>query len=99
LIFFTDSFLVSTKENQDFKKSFQYKSERNKSYRTKIRKLINALKSEEERLLQQEQKENEASVAMFERYFFLLLLAVGILLGATFFSIRYHFNKRIRAQQ
>lgn len=99
LIFFTDSFLVTATEKSNLQKSFQSKLKGNKSYRVKIRTLINEIKSEEERLLLQEQKANEESVATFERTFFLLLITIGILLTTTFFSIRYNFNKRIRVEQ
>ena len=99
LIFFSDSFLLATQQVTEVEEHFSSKLEGNRFYREKIRKVVNAIKSEEDRLLLNEEKANVESVAAFERTFFALLISIGILLVVTFFSIRYHFNKRIRAQQ
>jgi PAS domain S-box-containing protein len=39
------------------------------------------------------------SIAAFNNTFLLLLSGIAVLLAATFFSIRYNFNKRVRAQE
>jgi PAS domain S-box-containing protein len=100
LIAFSDSFL--TREDlarERSERKLQAKLEGNKYFRQKIRFIVNGIKSEEERLLLKDQRENYQSTAAFERTFILLLVAIAVLLATTFFFIRYNFNKRIRVQQ
>lgn len=70
----------------------------NFQFRERIQGYINSIKSEEERLLVQRGHAYELSIAAFNKTFFLLISVVGVLLATTFFSIRYNFNKRIKAQ-
>jgi PAS domain S-box-containing protein len=99
LIFFSDSFLLATQQIKDVFKSFPDKLAGNRFYREKIRKVISALKRDEELLLLKEEKANMESMAAFERTFFALLMSIGILIVVTFLAIRYNFNKRIRVEQ
>ena len=67
--------------------------------RDKIRKILSQIKNEEQKFLGQRERDYDLSIDAFNKTFVLLLLVIGLLLGATFFSIRYNFNKRIKAQE
>jgi PAS domain S-box-containing protein len=68
-------------------------------YRQNIRKVIQGIKEEEGRLLIKREQAHKASIAAFNRTFFLLISFIALLLLATFFLIRYNFNKRIKAEK
>jgi PAS domain S-box-containing protein len=101
LISFSDSFLLALKQRPtlDRQKSFEAKLKGSKIYREKIRILVDQIIGEEEQMLLKDQQDNENNIVDFERTFIQLLVAIGVLLLTTFFSIRYNFNKRIRVQQ
>lgn len=67
-------------------------------FREQIRKIINSIKRGEQLLLVKRERAYKSSIAAFNRAFLLLLSVIGMLLAATFFSIRYNFNKRVAAQ-
>ena len=71
---------------------------RSSQYRQVIRGLIHAITVEEERLLIKREVAYRSSLAAFNKTSSLLLLGIGILLAATFFVVRYNFNKRIKVQ-
>lgn len=98
LIAFTDSGFLKNEIhyesevlNQRVKRGFQYRQD--------IRKILQSIKSEEQRLLGEREQDHKRSIAAFNKTFFLLLSGIGILLATTFFSIRYNFNRRIKAQE
>lgn len=68
-------------------------------YRQNIRKIIQNIKAEEQRLLIEREQAHQRSIAAFNKTFLLLISGIGVLLATTFFSIRYNFNKRIKAQE
>lgn len=70
----------------------------NLQYRKNIRHIIEEIKAEENRLLALRENAHESSIAAFNRTFSFLVSGIVILLATTFFSIRYNFNKRIKAQ-
>jgi PAS domain S-box-containing protein len=72
---------------------------KNFRFRERIRERIAAIKSEEENVLLQRETAYRLSIKAFNNAFFLLIGGIGVLLATTFFSIRYNFNKRIRAQE
>lgn len=72
---------------------------RNFWYRQQIRAIIRSIKHDEEHLLAQRERAYKLSVAAFNRTSVLLLAGIGVLLTATFFVVRYTFNKRIRMQE
>lgn len=69
-----------------------------KAFRQRIRNIIDSIKMEEQGLLQIREKAHQESVAAFHKTFFGMLGGIFFLLVATFFSIRYNFNKRIKVQ-
>lgn len=71
---------------------------RNFQYRKQIRAIIRSIKQEEQRLLLQRENAYRLSVAAFNRASFLLLAGIAILLAATFFVVRYNFNRRVKVQ-
>jgi PAS domain S-box-containing protein len=71
----------------------------NFQYRQEIRKIIDSIKAEETMLLETRVQAYEKSIFAFNKTFFLLLSGIAVLLATTFFSIRYNFNKRIKAQE
>ncbi|ELR68466.1 hypothetical protein C900_00300 [Fulvivirga imtechensis AK7] len=68
-------------------------------FRSNIRAVLNAIKAEEKQQLSIRQTANDRSIEAFDRTFKELLFGMLILLVATFFIVRYQFNKRIKAQQ
>ncbi|MEO5603855.1 MAG: ATP-binding protein [Cyclobacteriaceae bacterium] len=88
---------LSLKENST-PGDFRFRVKTNFDYREQIRVVINQIKAEESRLLVQRQDAHQASIKAFKKAFGLLLYGIVILLAATFFSVRYNFNKRIKAQ-
>jgi len=70
-----------------------------KKYRTNAGKVLNNIKATESQLLMQREKANQKSITAFYNTFFLMLGGIFVLVATTFFSIRYNFNKRIRAEQ
>ena len=66
--------------------------------REQIRTIISVIKKEEYRLLAQRQRDYDLSIEAFNRTYFLMLSGIGMLLAATFFLVRYNFNKRLKAQ-
>lgn len=98
LIAFTDGALL--------KKAVRYNDEElNQRVRTgfqhrqNIRKIIQNIKGEAHQLLLQRENAYKESIAAFNQTFFLLISGIAVLLATTFFSIRYNFNKRIKAQE
>lgn len=72
---------------------------RNFQYRQQIQAIIESIKAEEERLLHQREDAYRSSVAAFNSTWMLLLAGIAILLAATFFVVRYNFNRRIRVEE
>lgn len=72
---------------------------RNFQYRQQIQAVIQLIQSEEEGLLRQREDAYRSSVAAFNKTWLLLLACIGILLSATFFVVRYNFNRRIRVEE
>ncbi len=70
-----------------------------KKYRTNFEKVLNNIKVTELQLLMQGEKANQKSITAFHNTFFLMLGGILVLVAATFFSIRYNFNERIKAEQ
>lgn len=70
----------------------------NGQFRIRIRKIIREIISAERHLLSIRQHAYEESVLAFNKTFYFLISAIGIVLAATFFSIRYNFNKRVKAE-
>jgi PAS domain S-box-containing protein len=70
-----------------------------KKNRTNVEKVINDIRGMELQLLLQSEKANLTSVTAFHNTFFLMLGGILVLIATTFFSIRYNFNKRIKAEQ
>jgi PAS domain S-box-containing protein len=68
-------------------------------FREQIRRIVGAIKREEQRLMVQRQRDYDSSIEAFRMTYVLLLAVIGLLIAATFFSIRYNFNKRIKAQE
>lgn len=71
----------------------------NRSFRVRIKEIITDIQREEKELLASRELANEQSIAAFRLTLFLMLAAIASLLGTAFFSIKYNFDKRIRAQQ
>lgn len=67
-------------------------------FRRQVRGLVHAIRDEEARRLIQREDAYRSSVAAFNKTSLLLLIVIGILLAATFFVVRYNFNRRIRVQ-
>jgi len=98
LITFTDGGLL--KNETDY--SSDILSERVKVgglHRQNIRKIIQHIKDDEQTALIKAEQAFERSIAAFNKTFILLITGIGALLATTFFSIRYNFNKRIKAQE
>jgi len=70
-----------------------------KRFRTNVGKVINNIEATELQLLMQREKANQKSTTAFHITFFLMLGGILVLIVTTFFSIRYNFNKRIKAEQ
>lgn len=68
-------------------------------FRERIRKCTNSIIREEQKLLAQRESAYEMSIAAYNRTFLLLGGGISVLLITTFLSVRYNFNKRIRAQE
>lgn len=95
---FTDSVINSPKTQKAFTQIIN-RINTNNRFRVKIRGIINNIKAAERRLLIMREEANAESIAAFNKTFFLLIGGIAILLSTTFFSIRYYFNRRVKAQE
>ncbi|GAA0190947.1 hypothetical protein GCM10009122_53020 [Fulvivirga kasyanovii] len=95
LLTFGDMALVvkQTPEN-----TLQDRIDQAKALRDRFTLIIDDIKNEESRLMQIREKANQASIETFDKLFLMLLIGMAVLLFATFFVIRYNFNKRIRVE-
>jgi PAS domain S-box-containing protein len=97
VIEFTDSGLdfgqqsTNAELGQRIQKSFQF--------REQLRRIISSIKREEQTWLIRRQRDYNVSIEAFNKTYILLLSGIGLLLAATFFLIRYNFNKRIQAEE
>lgn len=98
LISFTNSGLFNS-DRQYEADEFRQRLKTNFQYRQSIRRIIGSIKAEEGRLLVRRQNAHEQSIAAFNKTFLFLVSGIAVLLASTFLSIRYNFNKRIRAQE
>lgn len=99
LVEYTDSVLSVTSPGSYTSANLLSRVENNLIFRSKIRRIINGIKSDERKVLASREHANEKSINAFRDTFFLLLIGIGCLLATTFLLIRYNFNKRIRVQQ
>lgn len=70
----------------------------NHKFRVHLHDVIDRIKRDEKFLLKMREDANAASVAAFNKTYVWLIGCISVLLGTTFFSIRYNFNKRITAE-
>ncbi|HEU5292154.1 MAG TPA: PAS domain-containing sensor histidine kinase, partial [Cyclobacteriaceae bacterium] len=71
----------------------------NSALRTDLTLKIDRIKDVEKIQLAQREFTNRESVKEFRSMFIFLLAGIVVLLAATFFSVRYNFNKRQKAQE
>ena len=71
---------------------------KNTIYRNRVENTLDDFKGEEYRLLTAQQGSNQASIESSTRLTMGLLAFVILIIGATFLSIRYHFNRRMIAE-
>ena len=71
----------------------------NNGFRNQIRSVIRHINTDEKLLLKNHEEANARSVSAFNATFIWLIGCIAVLLPATFFSIRYNFNKRIKIQE
>ncbi|UII30657.1 ATP-binding protein [Fulvivirga ulvae] len=95
LLTFGDSALVS---RQNPENKLIHRIDQAKGLRNRFTMLIDTFKSEESCLMHAREEANTASIETFDRLFLMLLIGMILLLFATFFTIRYNFNKRIRVE-
>lgn len=99
LMAFTDSVLVTSfSATFPMRSKLQRRFRENAAYRSQISQVISDIKEAEKRLLLIRQKAYVANNKAFRNTFLQLVVAITILLGTTFFSIRYNFNRRIEAE-
>ncbi|MBL6448768.1 PAS domain S-box protein [Fulvivirga sp. 29W222] len=96
LLFFGDSGLVANASSEE---DLLNRIRQAKALRENFTMLIDEIKGEESRLMQVREEANQASIETFNRLLIMLLSGIALLLLATFFVIRYNFNKRIRVEQ
>lgn len=97
LIKFTDTGIVRKKT--DAVNDVLTRVMTNFELRQRIRKNIDSIMLEERQLLALGEEAYQRSTDAFAKTFLLLVTGIAILLLVTFLSIRYNFNKRIRAQE
>lgn len=98
LMKFTDSVLEISFSETLPEKKLQSRFRQNALYRSEIGQVILGIKENEQRLLVIRQKAHAASNRAFRNTFLQLIGVITILIGATFFSVRYNFNKRVTAE-
>jgi PAS domain S-box-containing protein len=96
IIEFSDEALNSQKQHSTVELDRRITT--NFQIREQVRKVIGAIKREENRLMAQRQLDYDLSIEAFNQTYFLMLSGIGLLLAATFFLVRNNFNKRIKAQ-
>ncbi len=98
LMEFTDSVLMISFSEILPGKKLQNRFRENALYRSEIGQVILGIKGHEQRLLLAGQRAHAASNRAFRNTFLQLIAVITILVGTTFFSVRYNFNKRVRAE-
>lgn len=73
--------------------------DRNVRMRTGIEQTLDMIKRDEKALLELRRAANEQSLITFNTLFLSLLFGIFVLVGSTFISTRYHFNRLVRAEQ
>jgi PAS domain S-box-containing protein len=71
---------------------------RHRNFRAAIGETLQNIETAEMALLVKREMENQKNVTAFHNTFSLMLVSIFALVAATFFSIRYNFNKRIKAE-
>ena len=98
LMEFTDSVLLTPFSGVLPGKKMQSRFKENASYRSQISQIVLDIKQTEQDLLLVQRRAHEASNKAFRNTFLQLTAGITILMGATFFSVRYNFNKRVKAE-
>lgn len=88
-----------SKNNQTERQSLLMRINRSKDSRDDIRRLINEIKSEENKLLAERVATNEKSVTAFKATFFSMLALIFLLMNIIFFVTRYNFRKQKNTEQ
>jgi PAS domain S-box-containing protein len=96
LVHFTDSLQGVIPDHSEVEHATRFSRHRN--FRVVIGKTLRNIETAEMALLVQREKENQKNVTAFHNTFSLMLVAIFGLVAAAFFSIRYNFNKRTRAE-
>ena len=98
LMTFTDSVLVTSYSATFPGSKLQSRFRENAKYRSQIDQVISDINDAEYRLLLIRKEAYGANNKAFRNTFLKLIGGIIILLGTTFFSIRYSFNKRVKAE-
>lgn len=98
LINYSDS-AIRTSQHMLTTESFVARIDQSAVQRSEIQETLRRIRDSEKALLVLVRSENRENLNTFKVFFLSLLLGIFILVGSTFISTRYHFNKLVKADK